>query len=100
MDIATRNTILELLPSELIAEILAMLDYRDLVSCMQVRRPFPLFFRNSALAAQSVSCSLHVTLAGVQAHFRSNRQILFTAISPRIRKGMHGRWPFERNVNR
>lgn len=39
MDIATRNTILELLPSELIAEILAKLDYRDLVSCMQVRRP-------------------------------------------------------------
>jgi hypothetical protein len=37
MDIATRNTILELLPSELIAEILALLDYRDLVSCMQVR---------------------------------------------------------------
>jgi hypothetical protein len=39
MDIATQNTILELLPSELIAEILAKLDYRDLVSCMQVRRP-------------------------------------------------------------
>ena len=38
MDVATRNTILELLPSELIGEILAMLDYLDLVSCMQVRR--------------------------------------------------------------
>jgi hypothetical protein len=37
MDTTTRDTILELLPSELIAEILAMLDYRDLVSCMQVR---------------------------------------------------------------
>jgi hypothetical protein len=54
MDIATRNTILELLPSELIAEILAVLDYRDLVSCMQVR-PSTSFFRNSALAAQSAS---------------------------------------------
>jgi F-box domain len=54
MDIATRNTILELLPSELIAEILAMLDYRDLVSCMQVRRPSPFFFPNLVLAAQSV----------------------------------------------
>jgi F-box domain len=41
MDIAARNTILELLPSELIAEILAMLDCRDLVSCMQVRRLSP-----------------------------------------------------------
>jgi len=47
MDIATQNTILQLLPGELIAEILAMLDYPDLVSCMQVRRPSP----NSALAA-------------------------------------------------
>jgi hypothetical protein len=37
MDITTRNTILELFPSELIAQILAMLDCRDLVSCMQVR---------------------------------------------------------------
>jgi len=55
MDIATRNTILELLPSELITEILAIRDYLDLVSCMQVRRPSPFFFRNSALAAHSVS---------------------------------------------
>ena len=37
MDIATRNNILEFLPSELIAKILAMLDYRDLASCTQVR---------------------------------------------------------------
>jgi hypothetical protein len=64
MDIATQNTILELLPSELIAEILAMLDYRDLVSCMQVRRPSTFFFRNSALAAQSASCSLHAARVG------------------------------------
>lgn len=66
MDIATRNNILGLLPSELIAKILAMLDYRDLVSCMQVCRPSPFFFRNSA---QSMSCSLHAELEGVQAHF-------------------------------
>ena len=71
MDIATQNTILDILPSELIAEILALLDYRDLVSCMQVRRPSP-FFGITALAAQFVSCSLHVTLAGVQDHFRFN----------------------------
>jgi hypothetical protein len=43
MDIATRNSILELLPNELIAKILATLDYRDLASCLQVRRHyFPL----------------------------------------------------------
>lgn len=82
MDIVTKYTILEILPSELIAEILAMLDYRDLVSCMQVRRPSPFFFQNSALATQFMSCSLRATLAGVPAHLRSNRQIFFTAISP------------------
>jgi hypothetical protein len=37
MEIATQDNILELLPSELISEILAILDSRDLVSCMQVR---------------------------------------------------------------
>jgi hypothetical protein len=69
MDIVMRNSILELLPSELIAEILAMLDYRDLVSCMQVRRPSPVFFQNPALASQPVSCSPHAASAGVQEHF-------------------------------
>ena len=46
MDIATRNSILEILPNELIAKILAALDYRDLASCTQVR--FLQFFRKSA----------------------------------------------------
>lgn len=39
MDIATRNSILEIFPNELIAKILTMLDYRDLASCTQVRFP-------------------------------------------------------------
>jgi hypothetical protein len=99
MDIATRNTILELLPSELIAEILAMLDYRDLVSCMQVRSFLLSEFGPRSSICGPAHCMPRWHLAGVQAHFRSNRQILFTAISPRIRKGMYGRWPSERNVN-
>lgn len=37
MDIPTRKTLFQLLPNELVAEILAMLDYRDLAFCMQVR---------------------------------------------------------------
>ncbi len=96
MDIATRNSILELLPSELIAKVLAMLDHRNLVSCMQVRRPSPFFFGILALATQSES---HSSLAGMQARFRSNWQFVFTAISPRIGKGVYGRWPSEQNVD-
>jgi hypothetical protein len=55
MEIATRNSILELLPNELIAKILAMLDYQDLASCLQVRHRF---LSELALAAQSESRSL------------------------------------------
>ncbi len=52
-----RNSILELLPSELIAKILAMLDYRDLVACMQVRRPSPFFPLRILLNPFPVHCT-------------------------------------------
>jgi hypothetical protein len=41
MDHSTRN-ILEVLPNELIAHILAMLHYRDLASAMQVHLILPI----------------------------------------------------------
>ena len=61
MDIATRNNILELLPSELIAKILAMLDYRDLASCTQVRLPSLL---SELVPRSSIRVPLIVTSSG------------------------------------
>jgi hypothetical protein len=37
MDNSTRNNLFRILPMELITEVLALLHYRDLASCMLVR---------------------------------------------------------------
>jgi hypothetical protein len=88
---AAQVSILGLLPNELIAKILAMLDYRDLASCLQVRHLSSSVLR---IVAQSEFRS-----AGVQTRFRSDWQFHFTAISPRIGKSLHGRWSSEWDVN-
>lgn len=37
MGVRERNSLFQVFPNELVSTILAMLEYRDLVSCMRVR---------------------------------------------------------------
>jgi hypothetical protein len=62
MCVRDRNSLFQVFPNELVSTILAMLEYRDLVSCMQVRGvPFVRFLlRIIPLPV--------LTLAGVQTH--------------------------------
>jgi hypothetical protein len=77
--------LLEILPNELITNILAILHHRDLASCTQVR-----------LSYLTVMASLVRT--GVQTRGRDYPKVCFTPISPRTRKMRYGRWPSEHSV--
>lgn len=95
MGVHARNSLLQVLPNELVSNILVKLEYRDLASCIRVRGLF--FFLVPMIHATPAVRPL--ALAGVQMHARSDRQFLFTAIPPRIGKIWYEGCPYEHNVN-
>ena len=88
-------SLFQVFPNELVYNILAMLGYRDLASCMQVRGLS--FFLPEWLPRLTPFTALGLT--GVQAHARSDWHPLFTAVPPRIGKIRYGGRPSEHNVN-
>ena len=86
----------KVLPNELVSNILAMLGYRDLASCMKVRGPSVSSFLNGYRDSRRLPLWV---LTGVQAHARSDWHFLFTAVPPRTGKIRYGGRPSEHNVD-